>query len=182
MTIPIKLSTGFSSSNYYGFDEKVESLNTLNTSLKTGKITTSVGVGIDSKYKLNPVFQDLTNKLAVEAKLKYNITDNLNAQARFRKIGDTEQYRVTFGGSYNFNEKDSVYSSAHLTTKNSMDAWSTNTGAWIGWTHNFEKCSLSAEVQQNIPLNGMSSPEKARKINPSDTTFNILLSVPFRGK
>ena len=58
-------------------------------------------------------------KLGLEAKLKYNINDNLNAQARFRKIGDAEQYRVTFGGSYKFDKNNSIYSSVHLTTKHS---------------------------------------------------------------
>ncbi len=178
MTKPVSFSTGFSSSNYIDFGGTIESFNTLNASLKTGIVTTSVGVGIDSKTSLNPLFQGSTSQPAIEAKVKCNITNNLNAQARFRKIGEAEQYRVTFGGSYKF-DNNSIYSSVHLTTKNSNNQWSTNTGAWLGFTHDFEGCSISAEVQQNIPLKGLSSSQNKREINTSDTMVNVIVSIPF---
>ena len=76
MPKPISFNTGFSSSNYIDFDDTAESLNTLNASLKTGIITTSLGVGIDSKFSLNPLFQGTTNKPALEAKVKCNIFKN----------------------------------------------------------------------------------------------------------
>lgn len=179
MAEPFSFSTGFSSSNYIDFGGTVESLNTLNASFKTGIVTTSLGVGIDSKKPLNQPFKDFTNQPAIEAKVKCNITDNFNLQGRFRKIGEAEQYRVAFGGSYKFDGNNSIYSSVHLTTKNSNNEWSTNTGAWLGFTHDFGRCSVSAEVQQNVPLNDLSSPSKIREVNLSDTMVNVIVSVPF---
>ena len=166
-----KVNANFSSSNYFDFSGSAESLNMLGVNLKTGPVNFSVGVGSNTTYKLTSDNQDVDNKFALEAKLKYNINNNLNTQARFRKIGDSEQYRITFGGSYNFDKKNSIYSSVHLTTKHSNDSWKTNTGAWVGYTHNFNNCSLSAELQQNIPFN--------RKIDISDTMFNVMLNIPF---
>ena len=55
MTKPLSLSTGFSSSNYIDFGGTIESFNTLNASLKTGIVTTSVGVGIDSNAHDNVI-------------------------------------------------------------------------------------------------------------------------------
>ena len=81
-------------------------------------------------------------------------------------------------GSYKF-DNNSIYSSVHLTTKNSNNQWSTNTGAWLGFTHDFEGCSISAEVQQNIPLKGLSSSQNKREINTSDTMVNVIVSIPF---
>ena len=171
MTEPEKIKTTFSSSNYFDFDSGAESLNMLSASSGYKDLNLSLGLGVDSSYKLSSGNQDVKNKPALEAKLKYNINDNLNTQARFRKIGDAEQYRVTFGGSYKFDKNNSIYSSVHLTTKNSNGNWNSNTGAWIGYTHNFKKASVSAEFQQNIPFN--------RKINSSDSMINVIVSVPF---
>ena len=62
--------------------------------------------------------------------------------------------------------------SAHLTAKQkSDDTWSSNCGGWLGFTHNFENCSVSAEIQQNIPFKG--------KLETSDTMVNIIASIPF---
>lgn len=166
-----KVNANFSSSNYFDFSSSAESLNMLGVNLKTGPVNFSVGVGSNTTYKLTSDNQDVENKPALEAKLKYNINDNLNTQARFRKIGGAEQYRITFGGSYKFDKNNSIYSSVHLTTKHSDGNWNTNTGAWIGYTHNFKKASVSAEFQQNIPLN--------RKINRSDSMVNVIVSIPF---
>ena len=171
MTEPIKIKTGFSSSNYFDLGSGAESLNMLSASTGYKDLNLSLGLGIYSSYKLSSGNQDVKNKPALEAKLKYNINDNLNTQARFRKIGDDEQYRVTFGGSYKFDKNNSIYSSAHLTTKHSNGEWKTNTGAWFGYTHKFDNLSVSTEVQQNIPFN--------RKINSSDTMLNVILSIPF---
>ena len=166
-----KINTSFSSSNYFDCASGIESLNTANASTKFGPVNFSVGVGVDTKTSLADRNSKVTNNLALEAKMKYNITDNLNTQARFRKIGDTEQYRVTFGGNYNFDKNNSIYSSAHLTTKHSNKGWNINAGAWVGYTHNFNGCSVSAELQQNIPFN--------QRISSSDTMLNVIFSIPF---
>ncbi len=171
MSEPQKIKATFSSSNYFDFDSGAESLNILSASTGYKDLNLSLGLGVDSSYKLSSGNQDVKNKPALEAKLKYNINDNLNTQARLRKIGDSEQYRVTFGGSYKFDKKNSIYASAHLTTKHSRNDWNTNSGAWVGYTHNFDKCSISAEFQQNVPFN--------RKINRSDSMINVIVSVPF---
>ncbi|MBE7711545.1 MAG: hypothetical protein E7Z92_05335 [Cyanobacteria bacterium SIG31] len=176
MSNPLSTKTSFSSSNYYDFGNEInksnfESLNTFNLSLQSGDFTATVGIGASTKFNIHSPQKGVTTVPAVEAKLKYNISNHLNAQARIRKIDDTEQYRVTFGGSYSFDKNNSIYSSAHLTTKHSKKGWKTNTGAWVGYTHNFNNCSLSAELQQNIPFKG--------KIQPSDTMVNVIVSVPF---
>lgn len=171
MTEP-KITTSVSSSNYYAFNGDVDSFNAINVSAGYGNWNFSLGAGANSSFGLFSGKNEVDRKPALEAKVKYNINDNLNAQARFRKIGDnTEQYRVTFGGSYKFDKKNSIYSSAHLTTKHSNGEWKTNSGAWIGYTHDFGYLSLSAEFQQNIPFN--------RKINSSDSMINVIVSVPF---
>ena len=170
MTEP-QLKANISSSNYFDFDKGAENLTMLSASTNLNKFNLSLGIGSDTSYKIFSGNQEVTNNPAFEAKLKYNINDNLNTQARFRKIGDAEQYRVTFGGSYKFDKNNSIYSSAHLTTKHSNGEWKTNTGAWLGYTHKFDNLSVSAEVQQNIPFN--------RKINSSDTMLNVILSIPF---
>lgn len=170
MTYP-QLKANFSTSNYFEFGGNAESLNMLTVSTNYKDFNLSLGIGSDTSYKLSSHNQEVVNNPAIEAKLKYNINENLNTQARFRKIGESEQYRVTFGGSYNFNKNNSIYSSAHLTTKNTNGEWKTNTGAWFGYTHKFDNLSVSAEVQQNIPFN--------RKVNGSDTMLNVIFSVPF---
>ena len=76
----------------------------------------------------------------------------------------------SFTTSYNFDTKNSIYTSAHLTTKHSNGDWNTNTGAWVGYTHNFDKFSISAEVQQNIPFD--------RKLKPNDTMINVMATIP----
>ena len=170
MVEPEKIKKSFSSSNYFDFDGGAESLNMLHASTNFNDFNVSLGIGVDTSCKFSNS-PNLKGKLGLEAKLKYNINDNLNAQARFRKIGDAEQYRVTFGGSYKFDKNNSIYSSVHLTTKHSNGNWNSNTGAWIGYTHNFKKASVSAELQQNIPFK--------RKINSSDSMVNVIVSVPF---
>lgn len=175
MTNNFNVSTSFTNSNYIDFGKdknksNFESLNTYNLSLQKGNLTTSFGLGVDTQFNMDSPGKR-KNAPAIEAKVKYNITDNINAQARFRKIGDAEQYRVTFGGSYNFNKNNSIYTAAHLTTKHNDSGFKTNTGGWIGYTHKFGKCSLSAELQQNIPFNG--------DIQSNDTMVNIIASIPF---
>lgn len=168
MTEPIKFN--FSNANYFDFGNSAESLNMLTASKKFGQANVSLGLGTDTTFKLDSIKKGAHNNLAFEAKVKYSIDDNLNTQARFRKIGGAEQYRVTFGGSYNFDTKNSIYTSAHLTTKHSNGDWNTNTGAWVGYTHNFDKFSISAEVQQNIPFD--------RKLKSNDTMINVMATIP----
>ena len=140
------------SSNYFELNGDTESLNMLTISTNVDKVNLSFGLGVDSSYIFADK-QDVKNNLALEVKAKYNITKDLNLQGRFRKIGDAEQYRLAFGGSYKFDSKNLIYASAHLTTKHTAgDLWKTNTGGWIGYTHKFENCSLSAELQKNFSL------------------------------
>lgn len=167
----LNVTGSFSSSNYFEASRNIDSFNTLNVSTKIGDLTFSAGLGSNTSYKLSAAGQKTSMVPAIEAKVKYNITDNMNAQARFRKIGDAEQYRVTFGGSYNFNKNNSIYTAAHLTTKHNDDGFKTNTGGWVGYTHKFGKCSLSAELQQNIPFKG--------DVQLSDTMFNVIVGIPF---
>lgn len=172
MPRPLNINVNCTSSNYFECGGNVESLNTINTSMKINNVNLSFGFGADTSYKPTSQEQNLATNLAFEAKAKYNINKYLNTQARFRKIGDTEQYRVTFGGSYKLNENNSIYSSAHLTAKQkSDDTWSSNCGGWLGFTHNFENCSVSAEIQQNIPFK--------EKLQPSDTMVNLIATIPF---
>ena len=185
MVKSVNAKTSFTSSNYYDFGNNeskpnFESLNTYNLSVQTGKLTTSLGLGASTKFNTGSFFEERTTTPAAEAKLKYNICNNLNTQARFRKIGNTEQYRLTFGGSYNFDKRNSIYSSVHLTTKHSNQEWSTNGGGWLGYTHNFDKCSISAEFQQNVPLNREKDSSKLKKIEQSDSMVNLILTVPFK--
>jgi len=171
MSDRLKVTGSFSSSNYFEASQNIDSFNTLNVSTQVGDVTFSAGVGTNTSYKPNATGYKTSMVPAIEAKVKYNITDNLNAQARFRKIGDTEQYRVAFGGSYNINNNNSIYAAAHLTNKQTSISSKTNTGAWVGYTHNFGGCSLSAELQQNIPFKG--------KVQSGDTMFNLMFSIPF---
>ena len=174
MTLP-KITPSISTSNYFQFDGRSESLNMLNASTKLGNTTFTVGLGVDSSYKFASNTEP-KNNFAVEAKVKYNISENLNAQARFRKIGATEQYRLTFGGNYNFDKKNSIYGSLHLTEKFNNGERKTNTGAWFGYTHNFNDLSVSLELQQNVPL-----PDDGKiKIGLSDTLFNLIVSIPLK--
>ena len=171
MSNELKIAGSFSSSNYFEASNSVDSFNTLNVSTNIGKVNFSAGIGTNTSYKPTSMGQNLATNLAFESKLKYNITDSLNTQFRFRKIGDAEQYRVTFGGNYKIDKNNSIYSAAHLTTKHSNNSFKTNTGAWAGYTHKFDNCSLSIELQQNIPFKG--------KLQPSDTMVNLIATIPF---
>ena len=172
MSNELKIVGSISSSNYFEASNSVDSFNTLNVTTNIGKVNFSTGIGTNTSYKPTSQEQNLTTNLAFEAKAKYNINKYLNTQARFRKIGDAEQYRVTFGGNYKLNENNSIYSSAHLKAKQkNNDTWSSNCGGWFGFTHNFENCSVSAEIQQNIPFKG--------NLQPSDTMVNLIATIPF---
>ena len=172
--------TGFvSSSNYLSFDGSNENLTTLGGNVKiTRDLNLTVGVG---NYFTHTSDKN-TNEPTIEAKLKYNINDNLNVQARFREIGGVEQYRVAFGGSHKINKQNSIYTAIHATAKDT-GKWSFNTGAWVGYTHNFKNgISISGEFQQNIPLN-KGSKNVGKTLGCFDDTnkmFNVIVSVPFK--
>jgi len=168
-------------SNYLSFDGKNENLITLGGDIKlTKQLGLSVGVG---NYWTHSNGKD-THKPAIEAKLKYNIGDYLNAQARFREIGGDEQYRITFGGSYRFDQHNSVYASVHGTAKYSGE-WKYNTGGWLGYTYKFNNgISISGEIQQNIPLNNAKKNvgETIGCFNDSDKSLNVIVSIPITKK
>ena len=172
-----KINAQVTSSNYYSLDGNNENLTMLLASTALNKNTTlTLGFGndwtvTDGKNK---------NKPAIEAKAKYNIGENLNTQFRFRKIGGTEQYRVTFGGSHKIDKNQSLYASIHTTAKNSGN-WKCNTGGWIGYTYKFKNgTSISAEFQQNIPLNNtkQSVGKTLSAFDDSNKMINVILSVP----
>lgn len=176
MPIP-KINAQVTSSNYYSPDGNNENLTMLAASTALNKNTTlTFGFGndwtvADGKNK---------NKPAIEAKVKYNIGKNLNTQFRFREIGNTEQYRVTFGGSHKINKNQSLYASVHTTAKNS-DSWKYNAGGWIGYTYKFNSgTSVSAEFQQNIPLNNtkQSVGKILSSFDDSNKMLNVIFSIP----
>ena len=55
-------------------------------------------------------------------------------------------------GSYNFDKKNSIYGSLHLTEKFNNGERKTNTGAWFGYTHNF------IEKEHDRIIKGKSTP------------------------
>ena len=178
--MPIPKITGFvSSSNYLSFDGSNENLTIIGAGTQlASNLSLSAGVGNDWKHKP----EKNSNKPSAEVKLKYNINKNLNAQARFREIGGDEQYRITFGGSYKLDKRNSIYASIHGTAKDS-GKWNFNTGGWIGYTHNFKNgISISGELQQNIPLNSVSKSvgKTLGCFDDSDKMFNVIVSVPFK--
>ena len=177
--MPIRINGNISTSNYLAFDGNNENLTMLGASAKVAPNTTlSIGFGNDSNINGSKI----SNKPAFEAKVKYNIGEHLNAQARFREIGGTEQYRVTFGGSYKFDNKNSIYGSVHATSKNNHGDWNHKAGGWIGYTHDFGNgFSVSGELQQNIPLNktAQSVGKTLGSFNDSNKSFNIIASYNF---
>lgn len=174
MPIP-KLNANISSSNYTSFDGYNENLTMLGASVNKGKFNISLGIGND--WTVNK--EKSVNKPAFEAKCKFNIGNSLNAQVRFREIGNTEQYRVTFGGSHSFDKQNSIYASAHVTTKNNHENWKTTTGGWIGYTHKFENgISVSTELQQNIVLNKSDDIGKTLGALDGNKSVNVIISLP----
>ena len=171
--MPSPVSTFISNSNYYSMDGSNENLTLMGWNFPLGKSTSvsfSGGVdwNIDSKgdSKVNP---------AIEAKFKQNIGKNLNVQFRFREINCAEQYRVTFGGNYNFDKNNSIYAAAHFTSKDNRSDWTHKTGGWIGYTHKFNNgVSISGELQQNINI-GKNTDFDAFD---SNKLFNVIVSVP----
>jgi hypothetical protein len=176
MPVP-KISGQLTNLNYLTFDGVNENLTLLSGSYKLGRnVNITAGAGFDYTFKGNKG----TNKPAIEFKGKCNIGEYLNTQFRFREIGGTEQYRLTFGGSYSFDNHSSVYASAHITGKNS-DEWKYNTGGWIGGTYKFNNgVSVSGELQQNIPLNKTASSfgKTLGSFDDSNKMVNLILSVP----
>ena len=177
--MPIKLSGNVSTSNYLAFDGSNENLTMVGVSTKVGSNTTfSLGLGNDSNINGSKI----SNKPALEAKVKYNIGEHLNAQARFREIGGTEQYRVTFGGSYKLDDKNSLYGAFHATSKNNNGDWNHKAGGWVGVTHNFGNgLTVSGEIQQNIPLNKTAQGvgNTLSSFNDSNKSFNVIVSYNF---
>ena len=178
MPIP-KITGQVTSLNYLSFDGTNENFTMVqgNTNI-TPKLSASLGIGDYWTHSANKN----THKPAFEAKLKYNINNNLNAQARFREIGGTEQYRVAFGGSCKFDKHQSIYAAVHTTAKDS-DKWSFNAGGWIGYTYKFNNgIAISGELQQNIPLN-KTAPSFGRTVSNFDDSnkmFNVIVSVPLK--
>ena len=174
-----RIITNLSTSNYLSFDGTNENLTMIGGNVKlTPSFSASLGAG---NYWTHSKGKD-KNEPAIEAKLKYNIGEHLNAQARFREIGGTEQYRVTFGGSYKIDKHQSIYASAHATAKNSNE-WKYNTGGWIGYTYNFNNgVSVSGELQQNIPLNkGSKNVGKTLGcFDDSNKMVNVMITVPLK--
>ena len=146
--------------------------------LKKNKLSISLGAGVDTQFKpdTNGNGLETSFKPSFEAKAVYQINKYLNTQARFREIGDAQQYRVTFGGSYKINDVVSVYAAAHATTKQAKDSPSkTNFGAWLGTTFNLNKSlSISTEIQQNIVPH-----QEATLANPNNLLFNVMMSWKF---
>ena len=173
MTEPT-INGNFSHQTYVGSDGSVENISLLGASTKLGNTNLSIGMGNDSYLKDDGTY---SNKPIFEAKVKQNFNNNLNAQFRFRETGGVEQYRATVGGSYAFDNQNSIYGAVHATAKNKNDIWSYNTGAWVGYTHNFGKASLSVEAQQNIALNGNRT--NLGSFNDGNKYVNVILSIPF---
>ena len=170
------LNVCFSNSTYFDSSNGIQSINVISASAKFNNTNISIGIGNDSYCKGGEI---QSNNPFFEGKIKQNINDNLNAQLRFRESGGTRQYRVTFGGSYAFDKQNSIYCAAHATAKDKNDNWSYNTGAWIGYTHTFSNgISTSAELQQNIPLNGTAP--NLTSFNDGNKSINIFVTIPFK--
>ena len=173
--MPSPVSGYFSNANYLSFDGCNENLSLVGVNFKLAQgsnLSLGAGadwsVGTDGSSKVIPVF---------EAKYKQNFGKNLNVQARFRELYGSEQYRVTFGGSYPLDKNNSIYGAAHFTSKYGNGDWSHKTGAWIGYTHTFKNgISLSTELQQNINIG------KPNKILAMDgnKSFNVMVSIPIK--
>lgn len=173
--MPLPITGYFSNSNYYASDGSNENLSLFGVNAKVIP-NTIFSIGIGSDCVINPNGES-SNNPAIEAKLKYNINNNLNTQFRFRKIGGTEQYRVTFGGSHKFDKHNSIYAAVHATSKNNHGTWNHKTGGWIGYTYTFNNgVSLSGELQQNINLNG--KPTQIGSFNDGNKLVNMMLTVP----
>lgn len=170
-----KICGNFSNSTYIDSGNGIETINTFGVSTRFNNTNFSVAIGNDLKFKGgkrqadNPFF---------EAKVKQNFNSNFNAQLRFRESGGTEQYRAAFGASYAFDKQNSIYGAIHATAKDKNGNWSYNTGAWIGYTHKFPNgISASAEIQQNIALNGQHT--DIRSFNDGNKMVNFFLTIPF---
>lgn len=172
MVLP-RVNGFISNSNYYSLDGSNENLTLFGGNVSLGKsssLSLSAGadwnVDSDGNSKLNPAF---------EAKFRQNIGENFNTQVRFREIGGSEQYRVTFGGSYSFDKNNSIYAATHFTSKNNNGDWNHKTGGWIGYTHKFNNgVSVSGEIQQNINIG------KHNNLDAFDGNklFNVMVSIP----
>ena len=165
--------------NYASFNGNNETLGLIGFSAPLWKdASLSCGVGADinvfgNEAKINP---------AAEIKLKQKIGKYLNTQFRFREFfGEAEQYRVTFGGNYKFNDNWSIYGAVHGTAKNN-DNWKWNTGGWIGATYTTKGgVDISAEFQQNIPLGKGADAKKAlSSFNDGNKMVNVLISIPLK--
>ena len=174
MTIP-HFTGQFTMSNYFSLDGSNQNLALLGASTKLSD-NLSITAGVGNSWEIDKDGHS-KNQPAIELKGKYNISDNLNVQARFREIGGKDQYRVTFGGSHVFDKKNSIYAAAHLTT-NDFNKY--KTGGWIGYTHKFNNgVSISAEIQQN--LNKETSQNLGKTLgcfNDNNKLANIIVSIP----
>ena len=174
-----RITGQITNTNYLSFNGENENLTLIGGNVKlSSKLNISLGIGNDWTHSKG----ENKNKPAIEAKLKYNIRECLKTQFRFREIGGTEQYRVTFGGNYKFDKHNSVYSDLHVTSKDS-GKWKYNTGGWIGYPYSFNNgISVSGEFQQNIPLNkGSQSAEKTlAAFDDSNKMFNVILTLPIK--
>ena len=168
-----------SNTTHFSFNGTVENVTLLGGNIK---VTPELNLSLSAGNFLTHTKDKNTNKPIFEAKLKYNIGKYLNTQARFREIGGDEQYRLTFGGSYKIDKRQSVYVTIHGTAKDSGE-WKYNTGGWLGYTYQFKNgVSISGEFQQNIPLNKTTKSlgETLSCFDDSDKMFNVILAVPFK--
>lgn len=174
--MPVNKLNGFvSNSNYFSFDGSNENLTIVGKNYPLTKSTTlSAGVGFDNDIKYTNGKFVTDTQPAIEVKLKQNIafptnigngSMSFNSQARFRKIGGSEQYRVGFGANYKIDKNQSVYTAVHATAKNKNGEWNNKAGIWAGYTYSFNHgTSISAEIQYNTDRT---------------KSFNIMTTIPF---
>lgn len=178
MPIP-KLTGQVSTNNYYASDGSNQNLTLIQASTSPVK-NLNLTIGVGNNWNIDSQGHS-TNKPAIEVKAKYSIGNYLNAQARFREIGGKEQYRMTFGGSYNFDKHHSIYGAVHVSTN---DFEQGKTGSWIGYTYTTNKgVSISAELQQNFNIHNKNGPDHLKTLTSFDDgnkLFNVMVSIPFK--
>lgn len=175
MTKPLSIS--LINANHIQLNAKNENLSFITASKSFGNnFNASLGFGAD----VNSSFGEnaSTNvRPALEAKIKYNFDNNTNAQLRYRRRGNTDQYRVTFGGNHKLDKHQSIYASAHVTA-NKGETFSANAGGWVGYTYKFDNgISISAEAQANCPIKKDLSVGKELQ-NGGNYLFNVITSIP----
>ena len=144
--------------NYFNSNGSYENLYTVGIEqkfpfLKGTTVSFDVGGKCDTKFDENNIKLRELNSMC-EARVKLNLTDNINIGARYRNFDRKNQFRITFGASYPLTNRLSIYGDAHATFTQDMknESTSLNTGAYTGLSYKFKSIdglSVFAEGQVN---------------------------------